>query len=231
MKSKLVLVHTVPQLLEYFDELCAKLLPDFHVMHVLDEPLLERIRQRGVIAPEDTRHLQEIAIVAEQIGAQALLITCSTVSLCVDDIRTPAGIPIIKIDEAMISKAVREGTKIGVLATNPTTLDPTRQMLQAEAARVNRPIEIQLVLVEHAFEALMRKEAETHDRLVKNAVLELETEVDEIVLAQASTARVLDILPEEERQTPILSSPHLALSQVKRILNGSRESLPKGQPD
>lgn len=218
-KNKLVLVHTVPQLIVYFDELCMKLLPDFRAMHVLDEPLLERVRQRGEIAPEDSRHLQEIATVAEHIGAQAILVTCSTISPCVDDIRTSTRIPIIKIDEAMIAKAVREGTKIGVIATNPTTLNPTQQTLQAEAAKVNRPIETRLVLVEHAFEALMREDVVTHDRLVKNAVLELETQVDVIVLAQASTACILNVLPEEKRLTPILSSPHLALAQVKRVFN------------
>lgn len=120
-------------------------------MHVLNEPLLERVRQRGKIAPEDSRHLQEIIAVAEDIGAQVVLVTCSKISPCVDVVRASVGIPIIKIDKAMIAKAVQEGTKIGVIAPNPTTLNPTQQLLQVEAARVGRPLEIKLVLVEHAF--------------------------------------------------------------------------------
>jgi hypothetical protein len=42
--------------------------------------------------------------------------------------------------------------------------------------------------------------------------------VDVIVLAQASMARVLDVIPESERGVPILSSPHLALEQVEPYL-------------
>ncbi len=220
--NKFVLVHTVPQLIGVFDELCAKLLPSFRTMHVLDEPLLERVRQRGELTLEDAKQLQKNAEIAEDIGARAMLVTCSTISPCVDPIRTSVKIPIIKIDEAMITKAVEEGTQIGVIATNPTTLNPTREMLQAEATKANRKIETQLVFVEHAFEALMRQDVQTHDCLVKNAVLELGTQVDRIVLAQASTARVLNIFPEEERLVPILTSPLLALGQVQQILNGSR---------
>jgi len=90
----------------------------------LNEPLLERVRQRGKIASEDSRHLQEIIAVAEDIGAQVVLVTCSTISPCVDVVRASVGIPINKIDEAMIAKAVQEGTKIGVIATNSDNAEP-----------------------------------------------------------------------------------------------------------
>ncbi len=217
MNKKLVLIHTVPQLLDFFEELCAKRLPNVQTMHVVDEPLLDRVRQRGELAAEDSQHLQRIVEVAAEVGANAVLVTCSTISPCVDDVRSTVEIPIVKIDEAMIARAVNEGGTIGLVATNPTTLTPTRQMLQAEAAKVGRTIETVPRLVEDAFEALRKKYFSTHDRLVKNEVLELSSQVDQIVLAQASTARVLDVIREDERLVPILSSPDLALSQVEQF--------------
>ena len=75
-----------------------------------------------------------------------------------------------------------------------------------------------MVLAENALPALLAGDSTTHDSLVKAAVLELAQRVDVIVLAQASMARVLDVMSESEGGVPILSSPHLALEQVEPYL-------------
>jgi Asp/Glu/hydantoin racemase len=204
-----------------FDELGAKLLPGVQFMHVLDEPLLERVRQRGHLAQEDAQQLGLHVAVAEQIGAQAVLVTCSTISPCVDDVRAKARLPVMKIDEAMIAEAVAQGSKIGVVATAATTLEPTRQLLQAQADLAGKGIEIELVLIKNALVALLDGDGDRHDQLVKKAVLELAKRVDVIVLAQASMARVLEVIPEAERSITILSSPHLALAAVKQQIEGA----------
>ena len=216
--KRLALVHTVSPLLEVFNKLGVELLPDVQLMHVLDEPLLERVRQRGQLAPEDSARLGAHVAVAEETGADAILVTCSTVSPCVDDVRPQANIPVMKIDEAMIAEAVARGARIGVVATNVTTLDPTRQLLEAQADVAAKTIEVKLVLVENALSALLGGDGDTHDNLVKKAVLELADRVDVVILAQASMARVLDVIPEAERPAPILSSPHLALERVRELL-------------
>jgi Asp/Glu/hydantoin racemase len=216
--KQLVLIHTISPLLDVFNKLSAELLPGVQLMHVLDEPLLERVRQRGQLAPEDSARLQTHVAVAEETGADAILVTCSTVSPCVDDVRPQANIPVMKIDEAMIAEAVATGTRIGVVATNVTTLEPTRQLLEAQAEVAAKEIEVELVLVENALSALLSGDGTTHDNLVKKAVLELADQVDVVVLAQASMARVLDVIPEAKRPVPILSSPHLALERVRKLL-------------
>jgi len=218
MARRLLLIHTVSPLLEVFNRLGAELLPDLQLMHILDEPLLERVRQRGHLAPEDSARLQTHVVLAEEIGACAVLVTCSTVSPCVDQVRPGAGIPVVKIDEAMIAEAVSVGSRIGVVATNVTTLEPTRQLLEAQADMWGRQIETELVLVENGLPALLSGDGATHDSLVKEAVLDLAQRVDVVVLAQASMARVLDVIPQAQRQVPILSSPHLALQQVRQLL-------------
>jgi len=219
--KRLILIHTISPLLDVFKKLGAELLPDVQLMHVLDEPLLERVRQRGQLAPEDSTRLQTHVAVAEEIGADAILVTCSTVSPCVDDVRPGANIPVMKIDEAMVAEAVANGARIGVVATNATTLEPTRQLLEAQAKVAAKAIEVKLVLVEDALPALLSGDGTTHDKLVKKAVLELADQVDVVVLAQASMARVLNVIPESERPVPILSSPHLALERVRDLLKGA----------
>jgi hypothetical protein len=49
-------------------------------------------------------------------------------------------------------------------------------------------------------------------------IRELSSEVDVIVLAQASMARVLDTIPDDKRSVEILSSPRMAVEQARRLL-------------
>ena len=218
MAEKVVLVHTVPPLIEVFNGLAAELLPGTRLMHILDEPLLEQVRQRGDLAPEDSARLGEHISLAERIRAEAVLVTCSTISPCVDEVRSKTGIPLSKIDEAMIATAVQLGARIGVVATAETTLEPTRQLLTTQAAQSGKIIKTELVFVDKALPALLKGDRSTHDQLVKAVILALAQQVELIVLAQASMARVLDVIQENECAVPILSSPHLALKQIRQLL-------------
>ena len=64
-------------------------------------------------------------------GADAVLNCCSSVGEVADaaqDIGRYTGIPIVRIDEEMCREAARLGKRVGVLATLPTTLEPTMQL-------------------------------------------------------------------------------------------------------
>jgi hypothetical protein len=91
-------------------------------------------------------------------------------------------------------------------------------LLQAQAEAAEKQIDVELVLVEGALPALLSGDGATHDKLVKQAVLELSGRVDVVVLAQASMARVMEVIPEADRRVPVLSSPHLALDRVHQLL-------------
>lgn len=218
VEKSIVLVHTLKPLIGVFDRLCDELLPGVKVYHILDEPLLERIRRRNQLTEQDASRLAEHVMEAENIGARVVLVTCSSISPCVDDILSKVKIPVIKIDEAMIAEAVRLGSQIGVVATNVTTLEPTRDLLVSQAKAIEKRIDTKLVLVDNALDELLSGDGDQHDRLVKKAVLQLSTEVDVVVLAQASMARVLEIISEAERIVPVLSSPQLAVQKIRAIL-------------
>jgi hypothetical protein len=79
-------------------------------------------------------------------------------------------------------------------------------------------VEVASRLCEGAFEALMAGDAAKHDALVAAALRELSTEVDVILLAQASMARVLETLGEQGRSVPILASPAIAVDYLATIL-------------
>jgi Asp/Glu/hydantoin racemase len=219
MKKILVCLHTMPLLIDVFDRLGATMLKDVRLMHILDEPLLERVRQQGEMKPEDVQRIESHIRLARHIRAHAVLITCSTLSPGAAGVGAEEALPIIRIDEGMVISAVAKGKKIGVVATSETTLRPTLSMLEAQAGFQGKSVEIRMRYVEGALDRLLAGEGAVHDRLVSQAIRELSSDVDVIVLAQASMARVLDVIPESERIVEILSSPHIAMEQVGRLLS------------
>jgi hypothetical protein len=66
----------------------------------------------------------------------------------------------------------------------------------------------------------MSGDAARHDELVLAALHDLQTQVDVIALAQASMARVANLLADDERRVPILASPPLAIDHLGRHMTG-----------
>ena len=211
--TRVGLIHTLPALAPLFAGWAPASL---ELWHTVDEPLLERIRRRGHIADEDIARLAAHVQVTFEIGAQAALVTCSTLSGCVDRLPERLRPRVLKIDEAMLGEAVRRPGHIVVVATNPATLEPTRQSLLDAARAAGRALDPEVRLVDEAFDAYRSADLALHDRLVIAALNELEPAADTLVLAQASMARVLDQLP-AERRAKVLSSPHLALARLAAL--------------
>jgi len=119
----------------------------------------------------------------------------------------------------MADLAVQRGEKIGVIATLPTTLAPTCDLVKRRAKAQNKKIELSSRCCDEAFEALMRGNAEKHDNMVASALRELSQEVDVILLAQASMARVVEQLSEKDKKVPILASPESAIQHIASLLS------------
>lgn len=61
---------------------------------------------------------------------EAMLNLCSSVGEVADAAQDAAkyiGVPIVRVDEEMCREAVRQGKKIGVVATLATTLEPPKK--------------------------------------------------------------------------------------------------------
>lgn len=114
----------------------------------------------------------------------------------------------------MADQAVQIGRRIGVIATLPTTLAPTADLVRRRAALAGKEVDIESRLCDGAFAALMSADAAAHDQMVAAALRELVHEVDVIVLAQASMARVVDSLSAEDKPVPILASPPIAMEYL-----------------
>jgi len=185
---------------------------------MVDESLIQETVRAGSLRKATIRRLITQIASAEEAGADAVLVTCSSIGPGVTLARQLFDIPVLRIDEAMAEKAVRQAHRIGVLATLRTTLDPTTALLREKAAAAGRTVELIECLCEDAFPAVLAGDTATHDRMLRQALMEDLKEVDLIVLAQASMARVVTTLAAGVLQTPILSSPELAVLSARQAL-------------
>jgi Asp/Glu/hydantoin racemase len=214
----LALIHTSPTLAPVFTELCRQLIPEVEVFHMVDESLIQDTIRAGSLQRLTMRRVVDQVASAEAAGADAVLVTCSSIGPAVTVAQQLFDIPVLRIDDAMAEAAVRSATTIGVLATLRTTLDPTTALLREKAAQAGRNVELVECLCEDAFPAVLAGDTGTHDRILRKALLEDLAGVDVIVLAQASMARVLATLPAGVLHTAVFSSPEMAVLSARHAL-------------
>jgi Asp/Glu/hydantoin racemase len=194
-----------------------ELLPDVRLVNIIDDSLIGDVVSAGRIEPGVARRLLQYYHNGEELGADVILNTCSSVGEVADGATGLIGVPIVKIDQAMAVKAASEHARIGVLATLPSTLEPTMRLIAKEAGRLGKEITLVQGLAEGAFDALVGGKPEEHDRLLLETAKRVCAEADVLVLAQGSMARMEKALGEATGK-PVLSSPRLGIEQVKATL-------------
>jgi len=214
MSKRLAYLHTVTSLPSVFASLSAEFIPEADIFHIVDESLLQNTIRANALSLSTIRRLITHLASAQEAGADMIMVTCSSVGPAVDIGKKLMDIPVFRVDQPMADKAVLTGTRIGVAATLQTTLDPTTDLVVTRAEAAGKEVEIFSKLCEGAFEAVISGETAKHDAIVSAGIKELVEKVDVIVLAQASMARVVDSIPEEDRPIPILSSPRLAVQHL-----------------
>ena len=217
-RQTLALIHTSATLVPVFAQLCKAQLPEVDTFNIVDDSLVRTIGLKGGLTADVARRVQAYITSAEAGGANHILVTCSSIGPAVEASAAFCSVPVLRVDQPMADAAVQMGARIGVIATLPTTLNPTSELVRRRAALAQRTTELTSVVVEGAFAALMAGDATAHDRLVTAALREMISRVDVIVLAQASMARVVEGLAPEDRRIPILASPPLAIAHLAKLL-------------
>ena len=216
MPKQIAFIHTSPSMIPVFKPLADELLKGASVFNMVDESLLCDIIRDGCCPAKTARRLVNHVIEADDAGAEYILVTCSSMGRAVEASRALVSATVLRVDEPMADKAVSIGSRIGIIATLPSTLEPTAALIQSRA--IGKPVRIETVVVEGAFNAVISGDGAKHDALVGAALRDLAKKVDVIVLAQASMARVVDALAPQDKPVPILSSPRLAVEHLASLL-------------
>jgi Asp/Glu/hydantoin racemase len=215
---RICLIHTAPLMVQVFTPLCRDRLPDVKVTQIINESMIKDTIQAGGVRQPTIDALVVFADASFKMGTELVMVTCSSIGPAVDLIQGRFPKPVLRVDEPMAEAAVAKGRRIGVAATLRTTLEPTAELLLRKAKEAGKEVELVECLCEGAFDAVIAGDTDTHDALVAKAMINKLGDVDVIVLAQASMARVIDRLPPEAITAPVLSSPGLAMDYIRERL-------------
>ena len=207
--KSLILVHTVPALVETFSELLSELAPDIPVRHVIRKELLEEALDAGELTPEIRRRTSEALLEDSRSNAAVVLCTCSTVGPAAEDAAKQSSVPILRVDRPMAESAVRIGTQITVTATLLTTLRPTLELLADAARNAGREVQLKPILFDDARAKLLAGDSDGYLAIVVDDLHQAAQDADVIVLAQASMAPALERCG--DINVPILTSPRMGV--------------------
>ncbi|PDT32681.1 Asp/Glu/hydantoin racemase [Rhizobium sp. M10] len=213
----LAMIHTVPGIIPAFNELVGVHLPSWRSFNMLDESLLGNTIREGALSPQTMRRLAGHIWSAVDAGASAVLVTCSSLGPAVDATMSLCPVPLFRIDDGMAIEAIRRGNRIGVLATLPTTMNPTTRLIERHAQRMGHKASVTGRLCDGAFEKLRSGDRAAHDAMIRDGLASLVGSVDVVVLAQASMANALNKM--SEASVPVLASPELGVLHMSSALN------------
>lgn len=217
MKIALVYTSTTPELIELVErEVRANIGEAAEIISLQDPSILAEVRDAGYVTKTAAARLISMFMDAVAQGADAVLNICSSVGEaadCIQDAAAYIGVPVVRIDEDMCREAVRKGSRIAVLATLPTTLEPTKNTIKRVARSMDRPVEIVEGLIDGAFGL----DQEQFRELLIAKAEEVKQNADVIVLAQGSMAYVEKDI-EETCGILTLSSPRFGAASLKKAL-------------
>ena len=216
--DRIVLIHGTHVVIPVMEELIRGIDMHYEILHMLDEPLLAQLVEVGEITPQIRWRFTQLVVEAATAKPKLILVTGSSFSPCVDFARAMVSVPVIKVDEKMAEEAVLAGERLAIVATEHTTIEPTIMLLKQKAKENGQNLEIRTIYCEGAHGFLRNGQPERHDSIVLEQISSENLEdLDAIVLAQVSTARVM---PQLEKLTSkkTFSSPGTVGSVLRELM-------------
>jgi len=217
-KPLIGLIHSTRLVVDPVHQVVASQCPDAEIIHIVDEGILKVLFELGEINERITDWLGRLVNSAVETGADMAVLSCSSLSPAVNDVRENVSIPFLKIDEPMAEQAIRTADRIGLVATNHTTPKPSTMLIEEVAQRLGKEVVIVPRVQADAFLKLNQGDVDGHDQVVIQAVEELLQDVDVVLLAQISIARVKTKL-DEKTKARVYSSLDFIGPKINEILS------------
>ena len=217
MKVGLIYTSTTPELIQLVEqEVIKQLGSDVELLSLEDASILAEVREAGYVTTAPAARLIGMYMKAAEAGVDAMLNLCSSVGEvadCAQDAARYLGVPIVRVDEEMCREAVRKGQKIAVMATLPTTLEPTKNTINRVAREMDSHVELVDVLVDGGFGL----DQEQFKALMAEYAGKVAGDVDVILFAQGSMAYCEEYIADMYHKT-VLSSPRFGAVALKEAL-------------
>lgn len=216
MAPRIALIHALLMSFGPVAEAFKKLWPEAQTMNLLDDSLSVDRSRSVALTPQLSARIEALADYALACGAQGILYTCSAFGPAIEAIARAKAVPVLKPNEAMFDQALKEGHRIGMLATFQPSVASMEAEFRAQAG--SRPATIKTICVPEAMSALQRGDLPGHNALLAKAAQAPEAGgFDVLMLAQFSMAPAREAVQSVVR-CPVLTSPDSAVLRLKRLL-------------
>ena len=206
---RIACLHTADSNIAVFEAAARQLgLAGGALHHEVRPDLLAAAEQAGMVTPEIAAQTAE-ALLRLSNGADAVILTCSTLGPVVETVAAQSAILISRADAALAKRAVSAGGRVVVLCAVGTTVPPTTQLF-TQAAKTAPACEIDVRLVMGAWALFKAGDLGGYHAAIAAAADQAYVEGATVVaLAQSSMAGAALLVKSEP--TP-LTGPETALA-------------------
>ena len=216
-KTRVGVVHTFLYSVEDIKAQFKKQLPEVEMINIIDDSLLEEALANKGVTPRIISRLCDYYTNLEELGCACALNQCSSVSEAADIAAKLISIPIVKIDGPMAEEAVKLGTRIAIIATAISTVEPSSRLVESKAKIAGKSVTVSRCFVEGAYEFLLKTgDRQKHNEMVIAKVKEAAAAHDVIVLAQGSMYHLIPLL--SDVKIPVLTSLETGVGQIRKVL-------------
>lgn len=181
-------------------------------IHYLDSYILEKNRKAGCVTDDCVRRMVNMVAHACEDGADGVIVTCTIFSKYVEYFRKMFSVPIVAADSAMMEQAGRQGGRIAMLCTFEGTRKISLDQLRDCCKKGKQPYKIDSFVLKEAFEEAQKSNLERHNEIIRDKILQIEGDYDQVVLAQISMANAA--LGIQTRRARVRTSPSAAFETV-----------------
>ena len=191
--------------------------PDAAMIHILDETLLDLFRQEGGLSMRSRRKALQMALTAQDSGVDGILVTCSTLSPAVDEIRPFVNLPIVKIDEPMVEHVIQSAETIALAASAETVLKSVEPLIQKKARQFGRQVSLRRVILTDLW-PLLQRDPDAFYREVGKACTHAAEESQAVVITQVSMAPGREYVHPEVKGR-VHAAPEFAVRALRKLLS------------
>lgn len=220
MKTVAVVYTSMGGLVKTMKDLLKEKLPGWKIVNIADDSLINDVIEAGEVTNSVKNRLMDYFHAAAQLKPEIIVSACSSVGEIAEYADSVMDVPILRIDHAMVEKAVAMADRIGVLASLGTTMEPTCSYIERLAEGKGKQVQVVGVIATGAYQANAAGDAQTHDRLILEAAEQVKDQVDLILLAQGSMAK-LEAQIKTRTGLPVLSSPGLCVEEILEKYSGT----------
>lgn len=215
MRKRIVFIDATRVITDELDKVFSESIPSAEILHIIDEGILQF---EDAASKQLARRFYNLALAAEEIGADVIVITCAHGIPSVKTVQTLVVPPVVQITLPMIEAAVNAAEKIGLVATEEAIIEPIVELLERAGKKINKTVTVKVGLCEEAFKARLSGDTVKHDELVIRTIEDISKTADVVVLAQVSLSRVVT-KAEEVIDRPVISPLTVAAQKLKSILS------------